>query len=733
MFSQAGYPFVTCHLMRASRVADISVSKPWWQDMKLKSMQFSIMLYAGACILAIVVALVSYAVVSGSREQDASAKGTQVLLEQLIQERVTALAQLSAVQLQKELESPLSIAKHLASLGAQSGSQTETAIFLSRSDLDNLVHETMVRHPELLGAYYGFEPGAFLGDDARYIGQSGHDETGRFIPYWFRNENGSLSLDVLAGMESEKRSESGAREGEYYLCPKERQAACIPDPYLYDVGGKQVMVASFTTPIMLNDRFYGIAGTDLTVAFIQEMLTKTNQSLYTGAGEMAIISTNGSLVGYTPDSSKIGEAASKHLQNVNLGGGETSYVINHAKGLIELVLPFAIADTPARWKLSIQIPLEVVLRDATALHNDLKSQRASNVTVMAVVGFAIALLGLLVLWFVSMGIARPLKQMVVMLDDIARGEGDLTKRLKVDRADELGTIAKSFNLFLAKLQSMITAVVASVEQVSEASAHTAEIAINTNSGVQRQQVEIDQVATAIHQMSATAQDVAANASKAAQAALHADESAVLGKDIVQKSTTAISELAEEINRAVSSVESLARNSEAITTIVTSIKGIAEQTNLLALNAAIEAARAGDQGRGFAVVADEVRNLAQKTQQATQEIHGMINSLQEGTLDVVKVMQESQAKAEVSVHHSAETVGALAAITEAVSVINELNAQIASAAEEQSAVAEDINRNVTTIGTVAFEVADGADKASRASEQLTEMAEHQRSLVSQFKV
>lgn len=701
--------------------------------MKFKSMQFSIMLYAGACILAVVVALLAYALVSGSREQASAAKGTQALLEKLIEERVTALAQFSAVHLQKELEKPLDIAKHLASLGVQATDQTSRGLPLSRADLPDVIRSVMERHPALLGAYYGFEPNAYLDDDAEYSGQSGHDSSGRFIPYWFRNENGSLGHDILVGMESEKRSESGVREGEYYLCPKERKTSCLPDPYIYEIAGKPVMMASFTAPILSGDRFLGIAGADLSVDFIQKMLTNTNQSLYQGAGTMAIVSTNGSLVAYTADSSKIGEQASKHVQSKDLAAGQTSYSINQERGMIELTLPFAVADTPARWKLSIQIPLEVALRDAIKLQSDLKDQHDSNLFGMAVVGLAIAALGLLVLWFVSLGIARPLKQVVQMLDDIARGEGDLTKRLKVDRADELGTIAKSFNLFLTKLQTMITAVITSVEKVSDASGHTAEIAISTNLGVQRQQLEIDQVATAIHEMSATAQDVAANASKAAQAALHAEESAALGKSIVQSSTKAIAELAEEINLAVSSVGSLARNSEAITAIVTSIKSIAEQTNLLALNAAIEAARAGDQGRGFAVVADEVRNLAQKTQQATQEIHGMIQSLQKGTLDVVKVMQSSQEKAEVSVRHSSETVDALAAITEAISVINELNAQIASAAEEQSAVAEDINRNVTTIGMVASEVANGADKASRASEQLTEMAEQQRSLVNQFKV
>ncbi|WP_371265966.1 methyl-accepting chemotaxis protein [Pseudomonas sp. NFR16] len=245
--------------------------------------------------------------------------------------------------------------------------------------------------------------------------------------------------------------------------------------------------------------------------------------------------------------------------------------------------------------------------------------------------------------------------------------------------------------------------------------------------------EIDLVATAVHEMTATAQDVARNATQAAQAANHADDAASQGMRIVHNTSNSISELAVEIGRAVGVVQTLAKDSENINAILTAIRGIAEQTNLLALNAAIEAARAGEQGRGFAVVADEVRNLAQKTQQATEEIQNMIQQLQNGTRQVVKVMEDSQSKTDESVGHAAEAAQALESITKAVSVINDMNNQIASAAEEQSAVADDINRNVINIGQVANEVAGGADESSQASAELTKLAEQQRRLINQFRV
>ncbi|WP_433771736.1 methyl-accepting chemotaxis protein [Pseudomonas putida] len=280
---------------------------------------------------------------------------------------------------------------------------------------------------------------------------------------------------------------------------------------------------------------------------------------------------------------------------------------------------------------------------------------------------------------------------------------------------------------------MITQVVTSVQSVSDSSEHTADIAIRTNTGVHKQMAEIDQVATAVQEMTATAQDVARNATQAAQAASHADQAASQGKQIVHETSNSIGALAVEIGRAVGVVQTLAKDSENINAILTAIRGIAEQTNLLALNAAIEAARAGEQGRGFAVVADEVRNLAQKTQGATEEIQTMIQQLQQGTRDVVRVMEDSQHRTDESVQHAAKAAEALETITQAVSVINDMNTQIASAAEEQSAVADDINRNVINIGQVANEVAGGADESSAASADLTKLAEQQRRLINQFKV
>ncbi len=695
--------------------------------MTFRSIQTTIATLAGASILAIVAALILYGLYASGRTQELTQERTKVLLERVIEQRLSALAQTQTLQIQAELEYPLMITAELAKTNRLLGLKTEDGsamLSMGREELNNLVRETLVQHPKLLGAYIGWTVNGLDDSDAIYagIGNTTVNESGRFMPWWYRSDGGKLTQELLTDIENEQPLPTGVRAGEYYLCPRDNKKACVIDPAPYEMSGKMVMLASFVNPILVDGTFKGMVGADLNLNFIQDLLLNADQQLYDGAGELALISNHGRLIASTQAPDKLGSPATElldanELDNLkNLMPGQIIYDIRHeanpADSHIELFLSFGIGDTDARWTLMLVLPLNTVMAELQQLHSDLTEQRQTDTLSMTLVGLLIAGLGLLVIWLVSRGIAQPLRMMVGMLDDIAKDNGDLTVRLKVDRNDELGQIAQGFNTFLGKLQSMITQVVTSVQQVSDSSEHTADIAdiaIRTNQGVAR------------------------NATHAAEAANHADQAANQGKQTVQHTAEAIAALAQEIGRAVTVVQNLAKDSENINAILVAIRGIAEQTNLLALNAAIEAARAGEQGRGFAVVADEVRNLAQKTQKATEEIQNMIQQLQQGTRDVVKVMEDSQNKTQVSVQQASQAAVALDAITQAVSVINDMNTQIASAAEEQSAVAEDINRNVTNIGQVANEVAGGADEASQASAELTKLAEQQRRLINQFKV
>ena len=265
--------------------------------MKFKSIQFSIAALAGVSVLAVVAALVLYSLLSGARTQALVEERTRDLLEKLINERLVTLTQAQASQIQRELEMPLLVTAGLARVNAMLGKRDTAGnplLSMSREELSNLVRETTAGNPKLLGSYIGWEPNAFDNDDASHAGikENGYDGSGRFLPWWFRNADGSLGVDAIGYMESQTLLPTGVREGEYYLCPKERKKSCVIDPAPYDVGGKMVMLASFTTPILVDGEFRGIAGADLALDFIQDLLNQADRQLYDGAGEMALIASN---------------------------------------------------------------------------------------------------------------------------------------------------------------------------------------------------------------------------------------------------------------------------------------------------------------------------------------------------------------------------------------------------------------------------------------------------------
>ncbi|MDH5218129.1 MAG: methyl-accepting chemotaxis protein, partial [Gammaproteobacteria bacterium] len=328
-------------------------------------------------------------------------------------------------------------------------------------------------------------------------------------------------------------------------------------------------------------------------------------------------------------------------------------------------------------------------------------------------------------------IVAPTKRLSNELARIANG--DFTTEVQVHSDDEIGELAKNAIKLRDSLGVMVNEIMSVVNQLGSSANELSSVAQDTKRGVQQQHNETDQVATAINEMTATVQEVSNHATQAASAASEADNQAQTGKKVVSTAVSAISSLAHEVETSSGVIRELEHNSQEIGSVLDVIRGIAEQTNLLALNAAIEAARAGEQGRGFAVVADEVRNLAKRTQEATQEIQTMIERLQTGANNAVTVMESSQCKAQETAGQAEEAGEVLNAIVAAIGLINDMNTQIASAAEEQAAVSEEINKNVNSISAISNTSASNMEKTARESDNVSKLSGSLQELVSKFKV
>ena len=329
----------------------------------------------------------------------------------------------------------------------------------------------------------------------------------------------------------------------------------------------------------------------------------------------------------------------------------------------------------------------------------------------------------------SVILRRPLARLVKETRKIV--ENPLLQQVYTGRSDEIGKLEFVIQLLQAKLVTVSGRITDAAEHIGRVAERSEGIVEQTEQGVIKQQVEIDQVATAMNEMSATVQEVAKNAAHSADATGATDREARQGREILSKTIQAIDSVADEINRTAGVIEELRDSSEEIGKVIDVIRGIAEQTNLLALNAAIEAARAGEQGRGYAVVADEVRTLASRTQEFTSEIQKMIEKLQAMSNEAVKAMQQSNDQAHQSVEGAAEARQALDAIITAIDETTGMSNQIATTSEEQSSVAEEINRNINNISQVAVETADSANQSGQANDELISLVRGFDSMVRQF--
>ncbi|EGQ9295977.1 methyl-accepting chemotaxis protein [Vibrio parahaemolyticus] len=501
------------------------------------------------------------------------------------------------------------------------------------------------------------------------------------------------------------------RQRPWFIAAKNKGDLVVTDPYV-DASSKNVII-SVGTPVKQNGRFLAGMFYDLELTTLSDLVNQVN--LF-DAGYLFLVTDDGTTIAH-PQSKYNGEKLNSYLPQVDLNKATQHIEVDNNPYMVSLT------HIPSEnWYVGAII-------DETAAYSVVGELRNSAIiySIIAVLASVIALTLLI------RTLMRPLDTLNTAIKDVASGKGDLTQRLETDTDQEFSDLAKNFNTFMENLQQQIIESKSISDQILTGTQITAEGARDSAGAIQTQLQELEQLATAMHEMSVTATEVANNAQGAASAAKEADQATIEGSSVVSESTQTINMLSDSIDLAVEEVQVLESATANIETILKVINDIADQTNLLALNAAIEAARAGESGRGFAVVADEVRTLAQRTQESTTEIRSMIEQLQSGASSVASAMHQSKGSAVEAVEKADLANDALQRIRDAIQRISDMNLQIASAAEEQSLVAEEINNNTVNIKDLSTQVADSANRTNEAMQSQHDNVRKQDEILNRFTV
>jgi len=506
----------------------------------------------------------------------------------------------------------------------------------------------------------------------------------------------------------------------WYLDAKAAGTIAITAPYISSSLKKQVV--TIAEPVMVSGHLYGVVAANLT---IEQLTDAVLQLKVPGDGYGIMVQKTGLIISHP-------NKALNEKQITDIDNSltlpwlaqtmSTATLTEHTlDGARKLVYTTAIPHTD--WALIFVMGKQEIMAQSTGL-----------AWIMSFAGGALMILFGIILIAIFKLQFRDLERVAQALNNIAEGEGDLTVSIKTaSQHDEIGILASGFNRFVSRLHGMISRMHDIAGQLEIQAKSSSNSAMQTSQRIEVQQDEVTMVATAVTEMAAATEEIAGNADHTAQTAQDAVGLSEHGKQQVTKSQTSIRDLAHEVETASTIIGELNAHSQKISSILSTISGIAEQTNLLALNAAIEAARAGDQGRGFAVVADEVRVLSQRTHSSTQEIQTMIETLQQTAAKAVKSMTQSHQMAETSVSDAHSASESLVKISQAIHEISGMAIQIATAAEEQTSVTSEINRNTESIRTVSESLSTEAQAAKAQAQELANLAASLQQEVGRFKL
>lgn len=698
------------------------------RDMRNRSIRFKLLLGSALAITLSLGVVIFLALNSYDQSIQTAGKDTSQIIQANVEAQLQLTADEIALDIRQRLQKSLNTAHALAEFIASTAHSEQQ---ISRYAMRELVRSQLASNPEANSMYAQFEPNGYDGADHRHQGNLEHSSNaGTLELYWVR-EGQQLTFypteDATEKYDTTLNA-NGIREAEWYLCPKETGSDCLIEPYLYEISkGNSILMTSLTVPIRRKGELIGVAGTDINLPVLQQITEELASKLYQGKAGITLLSARDRILASNrfPDSAgkPVASIAPQLLQSLHDSGASSNTFL--------LSQPLEVANT--RWQIIIEVPHKVALAELNQLQATMEENRTSTSWNLMLIAGGILLVTLIIVNLFISGITRPLTMLGERMQALGGTEGDLTQELESFSHAELNAVAVGFNSFTRKIRTLIQELITLSGQLQQSAGSLAATAQQTLASTEEQQQQLQNVATAANEMSATATDVANLAGQTAQDASSSDQEITTTRGNLKSAVDEVSNMHQALDSASDSISHVAKRSDEIFSIIETIRNIADQTNLLALNAAIEAARAGDQGRGFSVVADEVRSLASRTQEATGEIDTLISALKNDVDDSVGRMRLCRERAVRTVDESQASYERLESVSGRISAISENTIQVATAAEEQSMVNEDINRNITNIGDAANMLAQAASQVSSLGDEVSSSARQLDQQLGRFKV
>lgn len=627
--------------------------------------------------------------------------GVLVFIHQAVKQSVSAEARITAIRLVKadaeQLTRQLTTRTHKLAMLAGVVSRLDAVPSYQRDlYISDQLEQFLTDNPELLATWTLWDTSAGSG----------------FATYWYRDANGSIKQTRPDGYQDPDSLD-------FYQKARQTGKPQVLDPFLQFLDGRSVLTLRVVVPVQVQERFLGVLGMDIPVDYFQQRVGQLNNDDQVSG----LFGSAGTIIAH-PDAQRLGRLMQDTERDimqdriidatraVQAGQPYTAefYVDAIQADAMVTYVPIALDGLEASWSLARIIPMRVILAEVHEI--------TRKVLWIGMAGFVVMIVLIALL---ARGISRPLVLAAEAMEDLASGEGDLTRRLAANGDDEIARLAKGFNTFTARVQALVRELADHSHTLAATSTQLQQTSEQAAQGADQQRLEIQQIAAAMDQMTASVREVASNAQHTSTATRSGRERTEHGAALIQQVSHTIGGQAHEVRQTALKLSDLASAGEEIELVITTIQGVAEQTNLLALNAAIEAARAGEHGRGFAVVADEVRALASRTHSSTEEIRSTVQRLQGMIHEAVAAMDHSQALSAASVEKAEAGLEALRDIGRQVVHIEEMNLLVASTTEQQSATTLQLAANASRIEQLAEEAAQGANQTADGSRSIEQLA------------